>query len=452
MRDIPIFIASSIVEFKDERKELIEYLWTLNKLYKPRGVRLEWDNPEDMSHEVFPDGTQSEIDKAICESDFFFVIVGRDMGPYTLGEFETAWARRKAHGKPKVYAYFLPPAGQLPEQSALDFRNRLKDLKHYYKTCGSMAEVKLEMQIELFRNIDFGGAREASSKEETAQKGQDAARELVREQRDKIAQLKAQPVSPETIAKLTDAYEEIRRLVQTYKVEPNALDGYLVFLWQQHLYDTAIKLGGWLENFYKLENPGDRAWAILKHRIAVCYQESNQHGQAEQYYQEELKIWRDLGNKDWIAHTYNNLGNLLSDTNRMEEAERYYREALEIRRRLAKDNPAAYTPDVAHSCNNLAVFIIAADKMEQAVSAKQIKEAEPLLQKANEIWRRFAAQNPAAFEPDVAIVSYNLGVLKYKRNRPEAARPYFEESLSLFEKFPHCADKAQQCRDALAKL
>ena len=113
-----------------------------------------------MSHEVFPDGTQSEIDKAICDSDFFFVIVGRDMGPYTLGEFETAWARRKERGKPKVYAYFLPPAGQLPKQSVLDFRNRLEGLKHYCKTCGSMAEVKLEMQIELFRNIDFGGARE----------------------------------------------------------------------------------------------------------------------------------------------------------------------------------------------------------------------------------------------------------------------------------------------------
>ena len=188
MRDIPIFIASSIVEFKDERKELIEYLWTLNKLYKPRGVRLEWDNPEDMSHEVFPDGTQSEIDKAICDSDFFFVIVGRDMGPYTLGEFETAWEQRKATGKPKVIPYFLPPPYEITHQSVSDFYERLKGMKHYCKVCRSMTEVKEEMHIELIRGGAFDVQAAASSREETAQKGKDAARELVQEQREIISQ------------------------------------------------------------------------------------------------------------------------------------------------------------------------------------------------------------------------------------------------------------------------
>ncbi|MBR3570352.1 MAG: tetratricopeptide repeat protein [Oscillibacter sp.] len=532
MREVSLFIASSIVEFERERTELFKYLWTLNGIFEPRGVRLKWNSPETMPHVMRPDGSQSAFDAEIRKCDFFFVIVGRDMGKYTLGEFETAWEQFQKTGKPKILTYFLPPPGQIPKQSVLDFCARLEGLGYYYKSFGAMSEVNLSMQIELFRGIDFGGAA-PSDRETEAKRGQDAkkspggfwrsfwsfildalnniinrewmarnvqeaARNLIRKQRDKIAALEKQPLSPEVVAQIADTYEEIRRLVQTYKVEQDALIGYLDFLEQQNLYDMAIEIGGWLESFYKLENPGDRAWAFLKNKIGICYYGSNRHEQAGQYYQDALQIFQTLEDEDGMAVVYgnlgnllsdtnrtgaaeqyyrkdlqisrrlasknpadfepglattcNNLGNLLSDTNRTGEAERYYREALEIRRRLASKNPADFEPELAGSCNNLAYLFIVANKMDVAVSPEQIKKAEPYLQKALEIWRRCADANPGAYKPYVAIALYNLGVLEYKRNRPGAARAYFEESLAVFEEFPHCTQQAQQCRDALAKL
>ncbi|ALG69085.1 tetratricopeptide repeat protein [Beggiatoa leptomitoformis] len=64
--------------------------------------------------------------------------------------------------------------------------------------------------------------------------------------------------------------------------------------------------------------------------------------EAEKYYQETLKNYRDLADKQpavylpYVALTLNNLANLLqSDTNRRAEAEQYYQEALKIRRDLA---------------------------------------------------------------------------------------------------------------------
>lgn len=153
-----------------------------------------------------------------------------------------------------------------------------------------------------------------------------------------------------------------------------------------------------------------------------------------------------------MALTCGNLRNLLSDTNRPEEAERYYREALEIYQRLAEANPAAYEPDLANICNNLAYLFIVADKMEVPVSPEQIAKAEPYLQEALKIYQRYAAANHKAYKSDVAIALYNWGVLEYKRNQPDAARPYFEKARAIFEEYPHCAKEVQQCRDALARL
>ena len=52
-----------------------------------------------------------------------------------------------------------------------------------------------------------------------------------------------------------------------------------------------------------------------------------------------------------LASSYNNLGNLYSDTNRLPEAEEYYNKALEIWKRLASENPSAYESDLADSYN-----------------------------------------------------------------------------------------------------
>jgi hypothetical protein len=52
--------------------------------------------------------------------------------------------------------------------------------------------------------------------------------------------------------------------------------------------------------------------------------------------------------------TLTNLGNVYDDTHRFGDAESAYKEALTIQRDLAAQNPAAYRPDLANTLTNLA--------------------------------------------------------------------------------------------------
>ncbi|MFE7595591.1 tetratricopeptide repeat protein [Streptomyces sp. NPDC057494] len=60
---------------------------------------------------------------------------------------------------------------------------------------------------------------------------------------------------------------------------------------------------------------------------------------------------------------------------------------MEIYLRLAADNPAAYEPDLAASLGNLGKFLTEVERWGEALTATQ---------EAVEIYRRLAADHPAA--------------------------------------------------------
>ena len=453
-----IFVASSVKEFEVERGQIAEYFDTLNQAHERDGVRIVWYRPETMSRAYYEGGSQLPYNEEITKSRFFVLLIGRRLGEYTEAEFNLALKCCRESGKPVIIPYFLDVSGDL---RVAEFKERLKtELKQYVNAYDNLDVILSHLHIELIRHGAFRREdAELSDREAAADKGLDGIRELIREQEKRIAELDAQPdVTPLIIREKTAAYEEIQRLSQKYDMAPDSLLDYLWFLRKQHLYDDGIKLGHWLERFYTLHNPGEVVLARLQNTIGVCYDESTRYEEAEQYYRKALEIQRRLVEvnpaefEPDLALSLNNLAILLDDTSREEEAEQRHREALKIRRRLAKANPAEFEPDVAQTCNNLGYLIIAADKMEVAVSEKQIQAAEPFLREAAEIWKRFAVNNPRAFEPDLAMISYNLGVLEYKRHCQHIARRYFKKALALFEKFPHCGKEAQRCRDALALI
>lgn len=137
----------------------------------------------------------------------------------------------------------------------------------------------------------------------------------------------------------------------------------------------------------------------------------------------------------------NLLGNLLSDTHQMEEAEEFYREALDLYRRLAATNPAAFEPNIATTCNNLGKLLSDTHRME---------EAEEFFREALDIYRRLATANPAAFEPNLAITCFNLGLFQRdEKHDPAAARSLFREALNLWSKDPYFKQDADTVRQAL---
>ena len=77
-------------------------------------------------------------------------------------------------------------------------------------------------------------------------------------------------------------------------------------------------------------------------------------------------------------------------------------ELLRHRRELAAQNPAAYRPDLAATLNNLGALY---------ADAHRFADAEAALKEAAGIRRELAAQNPAAYRPDLTATLNNLGAL-----------------------------------------
>jgi tetratricopeptide (TPR) repeat protein len=87
-------------------------------------------------------------------------------------------------------------------------------------------------------------------------------------------------------------------------------------------------------------------------------------------------------------------------------------EAVDVYRRLAAANPAAFEPNLATSLNNIGNMLSELGRREEALAATL---------EAVEVRRRLAAANPAAFEPNLATSLNNLGNVLSELGRREEA-------------------------------
>ena len=70
--------------------------------------------------------------------------------------------------------------------------------------------------------------------------------------------------------------------------------------------------------------------------------------------------------------SYNNLGILYHDTQRFTDSEQMYNSALEIYKRLAATNPQAYEPDLAVNYNNLGILYRATQRFIVAETPQDV--------------------------------------------------------------------------------
>ena len=361
MQTVKFFVASSVVEFEAQRKELGDFLLSLNQsVYNKRGIALEWNKPENLSGALALDGLQENYNQAVRESRFFFLIAGQRLGQYTEQEFDTALAQLKAtRDTPKIYPYFLLEGGRMPDETTYRFWNRLRDMGHYPKTFPDWNALKLELLIELERELATVTPEEADEQKD-ADRALERIAARVRKNDAKADELKARGLTfHDTIPQIVALYEENARLVRKYHVEPDAVYWYADFLYGQNAYGEAIEQLAWLGRRYADDGASPETEARRLILLGICYKNSNDFPKGEAACREALDSYRQLARdnpaafRPDVAMTCNNLGNLLYSTNRMEEAETFYREALDSYRALARDNPAAFRPDVAMTCNNL---------------------------------------------------------------------------------------------------
>ena len=120
---------------------------------------------------------------------------------------------------------------------------------------------------------------------------------------------------------------------------------------------------------------------------------------------EAVELYRGLAEASPAAYTpdlagsLNNLAKCLSGVGDREDALVVVREAVELRRALAEASPAVYTPDLAGSLNNLAVFMSAVGEHNEALVVAR---------EAVELYRGLAEASPAVYTPDLAGSLNNL--------------------------------------------
>ena len=159
LKQIKIFLASSIVEFDHERDELQTYITRLNKEYISRGIYFDLEVCENVSNAFVATRKQDEYNDIIRASRYVYLLVGERIGQYTEEEFDVALEQFRKTGTPFIYTYFKRlPEGTSADQSVTAFMQRLgKGLGHYWSEYSDLDSIKLNIILELMRDPEVGG-------------------------------------------------------------------------------------------------------------------------------------------------------------------------------------------------------------------------------------------------------------------------------------------------------
>lgn len=141
-RLIKIFLASSIVELKNERKELADYI---NNMVAPilakGGIDVHLFKCEDDTLGNFGGSSQKMFDEELEASDVSVFLFKTKAGEATIHEFDLVreLQNEKRHG---IYVYFFNVPEDEKSQELKVFQQRLMREKFYWKTCEDINSLK----------------------------------------------------------------------------------------------------------------------------------------------------------------------------------------------------------------------------------------------------------------------------------------------------------------------
>ena len=154
MQTIKIFLASSVVEFKRERRELAAFVNSINNITVKKDIFLELKMCEDIDNAMALERKQDEYNEYIKDSDYLLMLFGKTVGRYTIEEFDVAREHFQKYGKPKIFTYFREfPQGEQVQESVLTFMERLdKQLGHYYSQYTDLGTVQSDFLMVILAN------------------------------------------------------------------------------------------------------------------------------------------------------------------------------------------------------------------------------------------------------------------------------------------------------------
>ncbi len=150
MREIKIFLASSIVEFETERKELLDFVRKKlgDKMREKKNISLEVIKCENLDNKIVVSGMQKMYDDEIRKSDIVLFLFGKNAGEFTLGELDVAAEHFKS-SKEKIIVMCMENPYKSENETLKELANRLTKYRIEHKMFSNIEAIKNELLMKL---------------------------------------------------------------------------------------------------------------------------------------------------------------------------------------------------------------------------------------------------------------------------------------------------------------
>ena len=379
MRTIKIFLGSSITELHDERLLLGDYLLnSVRPIFKRDGVDIEVVKCEDIRTGYRGKSSQEEINDLLRGCDISVFMFKTKAGPQTVREYNVAQelAGTKNH---EIYVYCFGVIDEEKEESLKSFKQQMRDIELYWKTCKDVTDLESQFVIGL---LDFErqllGKTKLSALEqesETEKDGDTLFADFMQDEGKRTQRIEKIHQNIEDLLQQTktvmDNEDEtiaarIFKVIELYKKADqwatataydkdkysDLLFDYARFLYDYGLYKDAeaiylrqIAIG---EELYGKEH--EKTAKSYNNLSSVYWRQSN-FEKALEYDFKALAIQEKIFGTEHsdTARTYNDLGTVYNDRGDYDKALEYYFTALAIREKVL----GTEHPDTAISYNNI---------------------------------------------------------------------------------------------------
>jgi internalin A len=154
VKTVRIFLASS-AELREDRDAFDLYFRQQNDRLRKEGLYLEIVRWEDFLDAMSKTRLQDEYNERIRDCDVFVSLFKTKTGKYTAEEFDVAWKRFQATGRPHIYTYFRKATVSTSARhrndlmSLWDFQEKLGDLGHFYTEYESIDGLQKQFRDQL---------------------------------------------------------------------------------------------------------------------------------------------------------------------------------------------------------------------------------------------------------------------------------------------------------------
>lgn len=151
------FYLSNAIDLSNDSLSIRGYMNELSNIFHSQHLFF------DICPKLFVSNTSSET---LSASDYFYVLIGHDVGEVIEKDFNSAYDYFLKNKKPKIYTYFLKSDDVTPQLSVIKFAEYLgQSLGHYYSFFSSIDAIKLDMILELTRDPLFSSKIEVKEGE-----------------------------------------------------------------------------------------------------------------------------------------------------------------------------------------------------------------------------------------------------------------------------------------------